>query len=130
MKKLFCSFVFCILIFCSGCEQKTGILFDSEKITNNTIYKRESTFLTHQKINYVIIDMRQFKDEKIRVQLIKKYKNSAFWGYSRYYSKDIRIDKSKKYYIDYVVVNDPGYYVMQVFYYSDREKAFAKNDFW
>lgn len=71
-----------------------------------------------------------FRDEYIRVQIVKKEEKTNHWGYKIYWSKDYRIDTTQKEFMSYFVIDEPGYYFMQIFSFDDFDRVIVRNDFW
>ena len=102
------------------CRKKDALLlFNSQPITNQTINNAGRNFKAGEKVYYILINEEGFKDDYIRVQLVKKEQKTNHWGYKIYWSKDYEIDTSLKYFSDYFVINEPGYYFMQIFSFDD-----------
>ena len=71
-----------------------------------------------------------FKQEYLRMQIIKRAENIPQGGASIYMSKDLFVDKSKNFYIDKVVIGQEGTYVVRFFYGNKTEKPFIENILW
>lgn len=65
------------------------------------------------------------------MQIIKKDNDYERLGYKVYYGKDIRLkDEQIYYYDDYIVINQSGAYVMQIFSRDNPQKVLTMNEFW
>ena len=119
------------LVFLCGCDSKSPYLtFNSQPITQKTVYDAQKIFKPSQTIHYAILMPNGFKQEYLRMQIIKKPDNVAFGGASIYLSKDLFVDKSKKFYIDKIVIHQPGTYIVRVFYGNRTEAPFIENILW
>lgn len=117
-------------VFLSGCNKnKPVLLFNSNPITKQTVGNYSNVFESGQKIYYVILNKKGFKNDIIRIQVVKKEEKAESWGYAINYSKDVKVDQSKNYYIDYFVINREGSYFMQAFYLDNFDTAFVRNPF-
>lgn len=129
-KSASCFFIL-FAIFLSGCQKdKPIIVFNSAPINKTNVYQGTKTFAPSQKIYFALLNPDGFKSDLLRMQVFKKDDKSEFWGYTYYYSKDIKIDSSLNYYLDYFTIDECGYYVLQFFYINKLGKGFAYNDFW
>ena len=111
-------------------KHKALLLFNSQPITNQTINNAGRHFKAGEKIYYILINEEGFKDEYIRVQLVKKEQKTNHWGYKVYWAKDYMVDMSLKYFKSYIVIDEPGYYFMQIFSFDDFDWPIIRNDFW
>ena len=126
--------LFCIF-FCSGfgfrCRKRDALLlFNSQPITNQTVNHAGRHFPAGEKVYYILINNEGFKDDYIRVQIVKKEEKTNHWGYKIYWSKDYQIDTSLDYFKSYFVIDEPGYYFMQIFSFDDFDWPIIRNDFW
>lgn len=65
------------------------------------------------------------------MQIVKKDNDYERLGYKVYYGKDIRLkDEQVYYYDDYIVINQSGAYVMQIFSRDNPQKVLTMNEFW
>ena len=106
------------------------LLFNSQPITNQTINQAGRHFKAGEKVYYILINEEGFKDEDIRDHIVKKESKTNHWGYKIYWSKDFEIDTSLKYFKSYFVIDEPGYYFMQIFSFDDFDWPIIRNDFW
>ena len=113
----------------SGCT-KAFILMKSAPITPQNAENYEQRFKTGQRIYYAIIKQKDFKDDVIRVQIMKKNDKIETLGYSIVWAKDIEIDPSKRYYSNYFTISKGGLYLMRIFELRRTDKALAAYDFW
>ena len=111
-------------------KRKALLLFNSQPITNQTINQAGRNFKAGEKVYYILLNDEGFKDDYIRVQIVKKEQKTNHWGYKVYWSKDYEIDTSLKYFKSYFVIDEPGYYFMQIFSFDDFDWPIIRNDFW
>ena len=123
--------IFCI-IFTTGFalgKAPSKIVFSEHPITPETFEYNMDTFKIKQRIYYAIHMPKGFKDDFIRIQLIKKDELSEFWGYKIYYSKDVEVPIGKKFYHDYLNIGEKGVYVMQVMEFRNLNSPIARGLF-
>ncbi len=118
------------MIAAFGAGDKPLLLFNTQPITPATINQPSRHFRVGEPVHYALINPKGFKSDYIRVQVIKKEEKTAHWGYSIYWAKDYKIDSTKDNYVNYVVINRPGYYFMQIYGFNDFDRVIARNDFW
>lgn len=122
--------IFVFALFLSGCtNSNTIVLFNNQPITTKTIENYRSTFDVGQKIHYVVLCKKGFKDDVLRIQVVKKDEKSEFWGYSTIMNREVEV-KNPNYYIDYFVIHNKGHYVMQVFHLKNLQTPITYGDFW
>ena len=83
----------------SGCSNDALLYFNSQPITKETVNYPSRNFAVGQKIHYVLILPKGFKNEYIRVQIVKKEDKTNHWGYKIYQSRDFHVDTTKNYFI-------------------------------
>lgn len=131
MKKAFFIILFFLIVCLSGCKvEHPVIVLNSNPITKNNIYDIEQTFGRNKRVYYAVLSPKGFKDSVIRVQIIKKDEKTQHWGYSIYDSQEKNIDTNKKFYLDYFITREKGYYIIQIFELRNLSKPIARNDFW
>ena len=122
--------LFSVSILC-GCDEKSPyITFNSEPITQKTVYDAQKIFRPGQTIHYALLMPKGFKQEYIRLQIIKRADNIPQGGITIYMSKDLFIDPNKKFYIDKFVIRQEGCFVARFFYGNKTYKPFAENVLW
>ncbi len=129
-KVLLLFFMLAVPFVLSGCSDDALLYFNSQPITKETVNYPSRSFAVGQKIYYVVIVPKGFKNDYIRVQVVKKEDKTNHWGYTIYHSRDFHIDTSKNYFTDYIVLGEAGYYFMQIFDFDHMDIPFARNDFW
>ena len=132
IKRVLLSLIFGFsLAFLCGCDSKSPyITFNAQPITQRTVYDAQKIFKPSQTIHYAILMPKGFKQEYLRMQIIKKPENIAFGGASIYLAKELFVDRSKKFYIDKFVIHQPGTYVVRLFYGNKTEAPFLENILW
>ena len=131
MKKLLTIFViFAIMIFTSACQkQKAGILFNKYPITKDTILSNDYVLKPNANIYYLVVMPQKIHSRYAYLQIIKKG-SGGLYGYSIYYGKDIRLKNEQiHYYDDYIVISEPGNYLMKVYSKDNPQKIFALGEF-
>lgn len=131
MKKLLLLFVIIFsTVLLSGCSGKAFILMKSEPLTSDNAKYFEQSFQKGQRIYYAIVKPKGFKDDAIKIEIVKKNVKTPTLGYSMEYAQNLQIDKSKKYYTNYFTINSSGLFFMQVFELRRPDKCLARYDFW
>jgi hypothetical protein len=111
-------------------ERGAQLYFSMQPIQKDNINNVGRYFRVRERIYYHLYNPKGFRDEYIRVQIVKKDEKVNHWGYKVYWSKDYHIDSSQKDFSSYVVLNETGYYFMQIFSFDDFDRVIARNDFW
>ena len=129
--KIFCSFVVILLIFfVSGCEKTQPIiLFNNQPINAKTVNYPVTIFQLGETLHYVLLNPKGFESPYLRVQLIKKNTKVQNWGFGLDYTRDVKIDSTKNFYIDSLKLNNSGSYIMSIFYVSDLNRPIARATF-
>ena len=96
-------------------ERGAQLYFSMQPIQKDNINNVGRYFRVRERIYYHLYNPKGFRDEYIRVQIVKK---------------DYHIDSSQKDFSSYVVLNETGYYFMQIFSFDDFDRVIARNDFW
>lgn len=122
-----------VLLFCgfSFKQPKNEVLLGYEPITQDNIDKACVLFKTGHKIHYTFLIPKGFKDDFIRIQVMKKDDKSEFWGYKYQTHYDFKIEEDGKLYItDYIVLHKKGFYFVQFFNLENINKPLALGEFW
>lgn len=130
MKKLL---LICLMVLfvTTGCKPKSVILFNNHPITKETILNNSREFKMGKRIYYIFLTPKEITSKYIRVQIVKKDTKIEYWGYAVVYANDFKVMKDQMfYYNDYIVMNEAGYYVMQIFSKDNLTKPMAMADFW
>ncbi|MBQ2645539.1 hypothetical protein IJG14_08230 [bacterium] len=130
MKKFIYLFLlFIIVLVSSGCGTNTFIVLKSEPITEKNGQYYEQNFSKGQRIYYAIIKPKGFKDDAIKIEIVKKNDKVPTMGYSMQYAQNLAIDKSKKYYTNYFTISSSGFFFIQVFELRRPDKCLARYSF-
>jgi len=111
-------------------DKPATIVFAARPITIETVKDAGKSFPKGEKVYYYLASKKKIKDEYIRIQIMKKDEKSEFWGYSIASTQDEYIGKNKRYFTDYFVIHDKGYYIMQIFPFKNLDEPIAREDFW
>ena len=133
MKKflILVSIVFVMLLTSACTEEKPGILFNKYPITEDTVMGYESVFAPGTRIYYLILMPEKIHSRYAYLQIIKKDNDYGRLGYKIYYGKNIRLKNEQIYYYDdYIVINESGSYVMQVYSRDNPQKVLTMGEFW
>ncbi len=124
------SFVIILLMFLlTGCGQKPFIIMKSEPVTAQNALYPEQTYHKGERIYFVLVNPKGFKDDALKIEIVKKNDKVPTMGYSIHYAKDVRINKDNEAYADYFVLHSSGWYFMQVFELRRPDKCLARYDF-
>ena len=118
MKKIILCFLmlFVMTVFSACSSDKAAILFNREKITAQNVMNYSSVFSPNQRIYYLILIPKKIKTRTIEIHVIKKDNDYMRLGYNLYWSYSAYLkDDQMYYYDDYVVISEPGAYVMRVY---------------
>ena len=127
---LFLILLFSCVFFCGCDSKKPYLVFNSQPINQKTVYDAQKIFRPSQTIYYAILMPKGFKQEYLRMQIIKRADNIPQGGATIYMAKELFTDKSKNFYIDKFVISQPGTYVVRFFYGNKTEAPFLENILW
>ena len=75
---------------------------------------------------YIAYNPDDFKTKLIKVQVFRKNDDAdEFFGYEYLYNKTVEL-KDKKFHTDYFVINKKGFYIFQIFEYTNTIKPIIK----
>ena len=116
------AFIFCSFLL-AGCDrEKPAILFSSTPFSKEYGYTPQNTFKKGEKIYYLLYKPDEFKTRLIKIQVFRKdASKSESWGYEYLYNKTAEL-QNKKLYTDYFIINKAGYYIFQIFEYTNTLK--------
>lgn len=132
MKKfLIISVIVTVMFLTSACrEAKPGILFNKYPITADTIMGNEYVFKPNSRIYYLVVLPQKIHSRYAYLQIIKKDKG-GYLGYKIYYGKTIRLKNEQvNYYDDYIVISEPGIYVMKIYSKDDPQRILTLGEFY
>ncbi len=117
----------CSFVLLSGCDKtKPGILFSSTPFSKELGYTPQNTFKKGDKVYYIAYNPDDFKTKLIKVQVFRKNDDAdEFFGYEYLYNKTVEL-KDKKFHTDYFVINKKGFYIFQIFEYTNTIKPIIK----
>lgn len=130
MKKVFIALLFTFLI-CPWVQakQRAYMVFDSNPITAKTALNPRPVFLVGQRIHYAILCDKGFRDNILKVQVVKQDDKSEFWGYTPLMNREVEV-QNRNFYIDYYVLHNKGHYIVQVFELKNLQKPIGYGEFW
>lgn len=116
-------FIFLFSITLSGCNKdKPAIIFSTKPFNNETMYKPQNIFHKGERIYYAVYNPDNFKTRLLKLQVFKKEsEKSEHWGYEYLYNRTLEL-KNKKTFADYIVINNTGIYVFQIFDFTDFQQ--------
>lgn len=131
MKKILLFGLMFLTFFLCGCDkERTIVVLNAKPITKANVFEVQQAFNVNQKIHYAVLAPKGFKDKVIRVQIVKKDEKTQHWGYQIAESQDKYIDSKKKFYIDYFVAHEKGYFLIRVYELKNLDTPIARSDFW
>ena len=132
MKKIILCFLmlFVMTVFSACSSDKAAILFNRGKITAQNVMNYSSVFSPNQRIYYLILIPKKIKTRTIEIHVIKKDNDYMRLGYNLYWSYSAYLkDDQMYYYDDYVVISEPGAYVMRVYSKDNPTKTLCMSQF-
>ena len=131
MKRLFLYIISMVVILtttaCS--DTKPMILFNKNQITIETVMSNDTVFQPGERIYYLILLPKKVQTHNIYIQVIKKG-SAGRLGYELFWTRNARLKEEQMYYYDdYVVLNQPGSYVMVVYSKDNPQKPLTMSPF-
>ena len=113
-------FTLFLAIFTSACNsEKSVILFNKYRFTQETITSNSNTniFKPGDRINYLVTLPKPIESKLLLIQIVKiGGDKQERYGYELVWGKTVKIrDEQVYYYTNYIVLNDPGAYIMKVY---------------
>ncbi len=133
MKKfLILLFACVVIIVTSACDRvKPSILFNNTPITAENIGNLTNVFSPGMRIYYLVIIPKPIQSRYAYIQIIKKEGANERLGYKMYYGNTVRLkDEQMYYYDDYIVIHEPGTYVMKIYSKDNPTKILTMAQFW
>ncbi len=131
MKKLI---LFCLLLLMltTGCTgDKAAILFNKYPISRDNVYDHSKVFPINSRIYYLVLIPKKVQSRYLFIQVIKKDNDYGRLGYNLVWSRDVRLkDEEERYYYDYLVLNEKGFYVMKVYSKDNPQKVLTTAEFY
>lgn len=111
----------------TGCDRENpGIIFSSTPFSKELGYTPQNIFKKGEKIYYLAYNPKEFKTRLVKVQVFRKDDDAdEFFGYEYLYNKTVEL-KNKKFHTDFFVINKKGYYIFQIFEYTNTLKPVIK----
>lgn len=131
-KKLLYLVILLVCVFCStACNRpKTIILFNRYPITKENLLNNSTEFAVDKRIYYIFITEKPLDTKMIRIKIYKRDEKANFSVTKVAFTADFKLNKDQvKYYNDYIVMHEAGYYYMAVFAMNSMEKPLATADF-
>lgn len=122
MKKILLTLItLTLLVATTACTgDKPAILFNKNPITKENVMDYSSVFKPNVRIYYLVLLPKKVHSRYIYIQIIKKDNDMERLGYKLYWANTVRLkDEEMYYYDDYIVIGEPGAYVMKI-YSKDR----------
>lgn len=130
LKKLLFVLAFGLIFFLCGCDKETPIvLFNNQPINKTTVHTPVDYFELGETVHFVVFNHKGFESPYLRVQLVKKDTKVQNWGFKIAMSRDVKVDTSKKYYIDSMQVSQSGTYIFSLFYLNDLNRPIVRGMF-
>ncbi len=108
---------------------KPMILFNKNHITVETVMSNDTVFTRGERIYYLILLPKKVQTHNIYIQIIKKG-SAGRLGYELFWTHNARLKEEQMYYYDdYVVLNQPGSYVMVVYSKDNPQKPLTMSPF-
>lgn len=131
MKRLFLYMISMVVILtttaCS--DTKPMILFNKNQITVETVMSNDTVFQPGERIYYLILLPKKVQTHNIYIQVIKKG-SAGRLGYELFWTRNARLKEEQMYYYDdYVILNQPGSYVMVVYSKDNPQKPLTMSPF-
>ena len=109
--------------FITGCSKEEPVIaFSKTPFSKEEGYNLSNTFKAGEKIYFAVYNPDEFKTRLLKLQVFKKdAEKSEFWGYEHLYNKTLELN-NKKTFSDFVIINNKGHYVFQIFDFTDFHK--------
>ncbi len=131
MKKLIFGLFLCLILCCGCSKDKPGILFNQHPITAKNIYDHSKIFPLGSRIYYVILMPEKVESRYLYIQIVKRDNDYGRLAYNLIMTRDIRLkDEEVNYFTDYFVINQKGYYEMQVYSKDNPHKVYTAAEFY
>lgn len=119
-----------VILTTTACsDTKPMILFNKNQITVETVMSNDTVFQPGERIYYLILLPKKVQTHNIYIQVIKKG-SAGRLGYELFWTRNARLKEEQMYYYDdYVVLNQPGSYVMVVYSKDNPQKPLTMSPF-
>lgn len=130
IRKILFLLCFVLVFVVCGCEkEKPLVLFNNQQINTTTVQSPVDYFELGETTHFVVFNPKGFESPYLRLQIIKKDTKTQNWGFKIAVSKDVKIDNSKKFYIDSVNISQSGTYILSLFYLNDLNRPIVRGMF-
>ena len=136
MKKFLISFFIlvavCLTTACDVIDKpdKPAILFNRQPITEQNVMDMSSVFAPGTRIYYLILMPKTQVSQLLTIQVIKKG-SKEYLGYSLFMTRTVRLkNEDERYYTDYMVINEPGAYIMKVYSRDNPQQVLTQAEFY
>ena len=126
MKKLilFCLLLLLLTLTTACTRDKAAILFNKNPITKDNVP-------LNSRIYYLILIPKKVESRYLFIQVIKKDNDYGRLGYNLVWSRDVRLkDEEERFYYDYLVLNEKGFYIMKVYSKDNPQKVLTTAEFY
>ena len=133
MKKLilFCLLLLLLTLTTACTRDKAAILFNKNPITKDNVYDHSKVFPLNSRIYYLILIPKKVESRYLFIQVIKKDNDYSRLGYNLVWSRDVRLkDEEERFYYDYLVLNEKGFYIMKVYSKDNPQKVLTTAEFY
>ena len=110
-------------------KEKPYVIFSASKINKDVLQDCKTLFEKGEVINYLVYVPEGFKDDFVRIQILKKDTKVDFAGYSVKYTQDREVVKNSKQFSGQITFYESGTYVIQVIDFSNPYEAAAAGAF-
>lgn len=130
MKKLLLMFFTIIVILTTACEGNSScILFNKYPFDTNTTVQTSNIFKPGERIYYLVTTPKTVNSKRLLIQVYKLGKNERL-GFELVWGKNVKVrDEQVYYYTDYIVLNETGTYMMEVYSKDNPTKLLSTNQF-
>lgn len=126
----FCTIAAVLMLFLCACDkEKVVLLFNNQPINEMTVKIPVTYFELGEITHYVVFNPKGFESPYLRVQILKKDTKVQNWGFSIYTAKNLKIDSTKKFFIDEVKIDKKGTFIMSIYYLNDLTRPLVRESF-
>lgn len=131
MKKLILICLLLLTLTTACTRDKAAILFNKNPITKDNVYDHSKVFPLNSRIYYLILIPKKVESRYLFIQVIKKDNDYGRLGYNLVWSRDVRLkDEEERFYYDYLVLNEKGFYIMKVYSKDNPQKVLTTAEFY
>lgn len=123
MKK-FLFLLISVVIFLTGCDRHSVIVFNDEPFSKDNFNKIKTDFKLGDRVYYLFATEKEMTCPYIRVQMSTITDKNHELFFKPMWAKDFKLMKDEMYFFtDYIVPNARGKYLIQVFRRDNLHKA-------